>query len=130
MRLATKGQIKNGSMFMNLLSNGLRTIYELWVPLERLRQQSDIVIEQLKVGCNLLRTSHRRQVFHHDSAGFPGNRIRRLAIEIGLDHDDLHMVALHHVGQLKGMARGWWNARPRLHEADYVQPEMFRKVRQ
>src|SRR5713101_9173236 len=127
MRLATKGQIKNGSMSMNLLSNGLRTIYELWVPLERLRQQSDIVIEQLKVGRNPLRASHRRQVLHHDSAGFPGNRIRRLAIEIRLDHDDLHMVALHHVGQLKGMARGRRNAWPRLHEADDIQPEVLGK---
>src|SRR6266852_1312038 len=130
MRLATKGQIKNGSMSMNLLSNGLRTIYELWVPLERLRQQSEIVIEQLKVGRNLLRASHRRQVLHHDSAGFPGNRILRLAIEIGLDHDHLHMVPLHHVVLLKGMDRGRKNARPRLHEADHVKTEMFSKVRQ
>src|SRR6266436_1142724 len=112
MRLATKGQIKNGSMSMNLLAS----IYELLIRLKRLRQQSDIVVKQLEVGCNLLRTSHRRQVFHYDSAGFPSNRIRRLAIEIGLHHDRLYTVALHHVGQIEGMTRGRRNARPRLYE--------------
>src|SRR5207244_3864674 len=96
----------------------------LWTRLKRLRQQADVVVEQLKIVSDLLHASNRRHVLDHHATSLLRNRIRRLPVKIRLDHDDFYMFTLHHVAQLKGMARSGRNPRPRLHKSDYVQSKM------
>src|ERR1700687_2064277 len=102
--------------------------FALWIRLKCFRQQSDIVVEQLKIRRDFFYPANRRQVFDNRSSGFTCDRVRRLAIEIGLDHDHLNVIALHHVDDFQGVARGRRNARPWLNKAHNVESEVVGKV--
>src|ERR1700687_1428362 len=103
--------------------------FALWIRLKCFRQQSDIVVEQLKIRRDFFYPANRRQVFNNRSAGFTRDRIRRLAVEIGLDHNHLYVVWLYHVDDFQGVAWRRRNARSWLDETDHIQPEMLGEVR-
>src|SRR5882672_2711188 len=102
--------------------------YPLLRLLERLGQNSDIVIEQFEVVGDLGFAANRRH--HHDnlSSGHSRNAVRRLYIEIWLNQFELGVLAFHQVDQLDGVRRSGRNSWARFNVADYVESEVLSKV--
>src|SRR5579864_90878 len=122
-RLAINGQIRNGRISMSLLRPLLRL-------LERFGQQSNIVIEKLKIVCHLLLTAYGRQINHYFSSRLAGDAVRSLQIEVRLNHDDLAVFPLHQSDEFQGVAGRGRYAGPWLNIAYNINAKMLGEVRQ
>src|ERR1700758_2581948 len=96
MRLATKGQIRNGRISIRSPC--------LLRSLEGLDQQSDIVIEELKVVCHFFLSAHRGQVLDDLTTSVASNGLGSFQVEVGLHQDYLAILALHEADQFDGVA--------------------------
>src|SRR5262245_933860 len=93
-------------------------------------QQVQIVIEELEVVCNFLRSSHRWQHDQYFGASGTADCIRRLQIEIWLDEDQLHILFLHVVNEIERVLRCRRYSRFWFHVSDDIETESLRKVRE
>src|SRR6266540_4595689 len=97
-RLAANGAARNETIVMSigLLRSG---------GFDRGGQLRDVVVEQLEVVGHFLFTSYRRRQLHDLGAGLRSNRVGCLRIEVRLDDDELHAVALDLLDQLERVRR-------------------------
>src|SRR6185503_11478686 len=96
MRLAANGAARNFriSRSMGLLCPGL---------LDRVHHQLDVVVEERDVVGDLLLPAPRRRHHQHLRPRLPRDGVGRLRVEVGLDHDDLHVLPLHLLDELQGV---------------------------
>src|SRR3954470_1132745 len=101
-RLATNGAARNWIMVSSIrLSRSC--------PLDRLNQHRDVGVKELEIVARLGHSADRRRHDEHSAAGVRGNRVWCLGIEIWFDHDDLDVLGLHRVDDVKGVLRCWWD---------------------
>src|SRR5215211_2555962 len=120
-RLATNGAARNWTMVMSMRSLGARR-------LDRLDQQVDVVVEQLEVIAGLRHAADRGGHDERLAAGVRRDRVRRLAVEIRLDDDQLYALRLHRVDDVERVLRSRRDARLRLDVADDVEPERIDEI--
>src|SRR5919198_3603633 len=120
-RLAAKGAARNFRILrsMSLLCSG---------GLDRVHEELDVVIEELEVVGDLLLASDGGRHDQHFRSGLSRDRVRCLQVEVGLDHDDLHVLALHLLDHVDRVRRRGRDPRPRLDVADDVEAEPLGEV--
>src|SRR5205807_10277373 len=78
-------------------------LFPLFRRVECLDQQTNIVIEELKIIIHSLFTAYRRQIDDNLGAGFPPDRLRGLEIKIRLNQHDSADLELHQLDKFKRM---------------------------
>src|SRR5262245_65798336 len=84
-------------------------------------EEVEVVIEQLEIIGDFLYTTHGRGHYEHPGAGCPSDGVWRLQVEIRLYQDELHILTLHLIDQVKRVTRRWGNTWPWFHIANDVQ---------
>src|SRR5262249_41790397 len=123
MRLATNGASRKTRISIRL-APGL-----LFCFVERFFQLGDIVIEQLEIIGDLFFAANARREHDNFPARVAGNSVGSFQVEIRLDTNDFDAVALHLADEFNSVLRTGRNAGTRLDIADYVEVEVFSKIR-
>src|SRR5439155_2767638 len=91
-------------------------------------QQSNIVVEKLKIICHLFLTAYGRSINYDLRPGGLPYRLWGLEVEIRFHEYDLAVLSLHQLDKLDCVARCGRDAGPGLYVTDHVQIEVLSKI--